>query len=174
MIGDLGRSPTVQAVAVGDERPVEGAPVVGDQDRVRREVALEGVEERGLVRVVGEEQLPDDHDIPVPAAERHEEGKRPGGRAESGRLGVEAHDGSRRIDRVGHVAQRPEVHLERRPPLHDDDRACGRTEDAAADASGQQRRARWIPRRCDRPVATCQARRRGLDGRADDPAGVIG
>ncbi len=103
------RRAAVEPIPAADERPVEGPPVVADERGVRREVPLQDLEQGRLVRMVGQQQLADHELVALPAAERDQEGDRAGGRAQTRGLGVEAHDGSVRVDRVRQVPQAAQV-----------------------------------------------------------------
>ena len=74
---------TMQPIPAADERPVEGPAVVAHERRVRRQMPLQHLEQRRLVRVVGQQQLADHELVALPAAERHQERHRAGGRAQT-------------------------------------------------------------------------------------------
>ncbi len=108
--------------------PVERAPVVGHDRRVGRQVPLERIEERGLVRLVRQQQLPDDQLVSLPAAERDQERQGAGGGAQARRLGVQAHDGPPRVDLLGQVSEGTSS-MACGSALHHDHVAMGRRED---------------------------------------------
>jgi hypothetical protein len=91
-----GRNAAAHAIARLEERPVERAAVVGDQAGARRNLAGQGIEQRRLLREIREEQLHEAHPIALPPADADHERHRSGRRAQAGRLGIEAEQGSAR------------------------------------------------------------------------------
>ena len=88
------RSASAHPIAGDEERPVEAAAVVGDQPGVRRDRRGEGVEQRGLLGVIRQEELDLVEPVAGPRPEPDQEGDRPGARGQAGRLGVEADQGT--------------------------------------------------------------------------------
>jgi hypothetical protein len=93
-----------------EQRPVESATVVGDQPRVGRDMAGEFVEDRRLVRVVGQQELHLAEGRTVPPPESDAERDRPGRGREAGRLRVEADEGPVGIGLTGQPGQSRSVH----------------------------------------------------------------
>ncbi len=77
----------------GDQEwPVKPLAVIGDQPAVDRDVPPKLLEQGGLVNMVREEQLDLPEARPFPPSQPDQKGKRPGGRRQSCRLGVETHE----------------------------------------------------------------------------------
>ena len=168
------RGPSRQPVAGLDQRPVEAAPVVRHEPRVGRHPAGDLGEQRGLVGVIGEQQLGLAEARAVPAREADEERERPGRGREPGRLGVEAHE--RRVRRrvTGEPRQPLAVHRDVERGEHaPDEPAIRRVRDVGAERGGEPRRELRAPAARERRPGGDRVRtgrRRRPRGRAS-PAG---
>ena len=183
--------PAVQPIPAGDERPVERPAVVAHERGVRRDVPLQDVQQGRLVRMVGQQQLADHELVALPAAEGHQERHRAGGGAQTGGLGVEAHDRPVRVDGVRQVPQAAQVRGQPGARLDDGDGARCRATPRARPGLGRAPRPvrSTVPAsdavvRCGMPAPTVvsdDARRPGwsvADGRsggarAGDPVAVL-
>jgi hypothetical protein len=123
------RSP-MQAEPRHQQRPVEAQAVVGDQPGVGRNGALQRRQQRRLVRMIRQHQLFDREALAVPSAESNQErhGARRG--AQPGRLGIQADQGTSRVNGIGerrellegggqHGVTADQYQPSERPALHD-------------------------------------------------------
>ena len=127
----------------GDQQwPIEAAAVVRDQPAVPRDSRRQLCEKRRLVRVVRQEKLDLPEQAAVPPPEPDEEGQRPGGRREAGRLRVETEQRSvcRRLTRQSRQSLAIE-RQQRRRRLDHDERAESRPDQLAVDSRCQPLRA---------------------------------
>lgn len=88
-----GGSLTNHPISCNQERPVEAAPVIGHEPRLRRDERRQAMEEGPLLGLIRQEQLNLPELLAFPPAKAHEEGDGAGCRSETRRLGVQADEG---------------------------------------------------------------------------------
>ena len=135
---DRRRHASVHPVARLQERPVEAAPVVRHEPCLRGQLSGDEPEERELVGVVGQEELGDPERLAVPAPQPDEEDDGARARGQPRRLGVQAHEWARRIDREGEAGQGDAVDRQRQGRLLDaHDEALGLLLDGTVEELGE-------------------------------------